>query len=92
MDASAISVVKVQKRQPRRVCHPLMATWNKEQCSRGPQNGIKAQNQVVLKAEYQGKVMELNLVKATLENNSYTLVALISKVKLSELLASLHNL
>lgn len=65
-------------KEPQRVCHPLMATWVKKQCANAPGNDSKVDSHIVLKVEYGDKVMELNLVNASME--TYTLCALRSKV------------
>lgn len=66
-------------REPKRIQLPEM--WTKEKASAsgsGPWNGAKDPDQLVVKAEYGERVMQLDMVKATL--GSYTWQALKSKV------------
>jgi hypothetical protein len=55
------------------------AVWHKEDGNSGPRGGVKAPNQLLVKAEYGGQVMELSLVDATLQ--SFGWQALKSKVR-----------
>lgn len=68
--------------KPKRVQqHVAVAMFSKEACPQcsGPSRGFKDPNQLIVKAECNGQVMQLNIVSASLD--VYTFQALKSKVR-----------
>jgi hypothetical protein len=57
---------------------PKSLTWRKEDGNSGPRGGEKAPNQLLVKADYGGQVVELSMVDVT--QQKYSLQALKSKV------------
>lgn len=68
-------------REPRRI-HVPGVTFSKAACggAAGPESGLKDPDQVVMKAQYRGREIELDMVASAREN--YTWKALKSKVRL----------
>lgn len=67
--------------KPKRIQHPAVTVCSKAACNTGgPENGFAAPNQLVVKAEYRGQIMQLDMVEPTLEH--YTWKALKSRVGL----------
>ncbi len=55
--------------------HPTM--YRKEPCNKGPENGFKDPNQLLIMADYEGRVMQLDMVDGI---DCFTLIALKSRV------------
>lgn len=69
------------RRAPQKVKNPAFdkLVWTKATCSPGSREGSKVYAQLLVRAEYRGKVMELDMVDACLK--SYNWQAFKSKVK-----------
>lgn len=75
MDAAGRNV---QRKKPRRVQHPTMASWARVNGPDGAAQEINQAGQTIdMKVEYKGTVMDASVLKGT----CYTLCALKSKVR-----------
>ena len=71
---------------PRRVRHPTMTNWGRQDTSNWANQGAKPKGQIIIQAEYEGAVLEASVMKGT----CYSLCALRSRVRSYEEYMNVH--